>query len=91
MTTSPFYGIRVPHADNTAPAIDCAAITPSDTVPITGGPCRGIYVGVTGNVTIVTPGQNTVTFTAVPVGILPVQALRVNATSTTATNMVALF
>ena len=91
MTTTNYYADRFPRCDNTAPAVDCAAITPSDTVVIPGGPCRGIYVGVTGDVTILTTGQNTVTFTAVPVGILPVNALRVNATSTTATNMVALF
>ena len=91
MTTTAYYADRYPRADNTAPAIDCAAITPSDTVVIPGGPCRGIYVGVTGNVTILTTGQNTVTFVGVPVGILPVNALRVNTTGTTASSMVALF
>lgn len=91
MTTTNYYADRYPRADNTAPAIDCAAITPSDSVAIAGGPCRGIYVGVTGNVTILTTGQNTVTFSAVPVGILPVNALRVNATGTTASSLVAPF
>ncbi len=92
MTTTAYYADRLPRADNTAPAIDCAAITPSDSTAIVGGPCRGIYVGVTGDVNILTTGQNTVTFVAVPAGkILPVNALRVNATATTATSMVALF
>lgn len=75
-----------------APSDDYAAITPSDTVNFTQGPCRGIYVGVTGNVVCVDLDSTAVTFTAVPAGaVLPVRAIRVNSTSTTATNMVALF
>lgn len=68
-----------------------AAVTPSDTVGFTAGICRGIYVGVTGNVVAVRPDGTAVTFTAVPAGmVIPVQAIRVNSTSTTATNMVSL-
>jgi hypothetical protein len=51
-----------------------------------------IYVGVTGDVSVVTAGGDSEVFTAVPAGmILPVNIRRVNTTLTTATNMVALW
>lgn len=51
-----------------------------------------IYVGVAGDVTVETVGGDTETFTAVPAGtFIPVMVKRVNSTSTTATNMVALW
>ena len=53
---------------------------------------RGIYVGGAGDVVVVNPDDTTVTFVGVPAGtILPVQARRVNSTSTDATNMVGLY
>ncbi|HXU01265.1 MAG TPA: hypothetical protein VN903_09750 [Polyangia bacterium] len=66
-------------------------VTPSDTVDLERM-TDAIYVGVTGDIAVV--GQNgvPVTFKAVPVGQrLDVQARRVNAAGTTATNLVALF
>lgn len=88
----PYNNNFPPCADNTAPSNQCIAITPSDTVAFVGGPCRGIYVGVTGDITLIPAvGGAAVLFKAVPVGILPVMALRVNTTATTATNMVALY
>lgn len=72
-----------------ASAYDAVAITPSDaaTIPQT----RGIWVGVTGNIAVKMASGNSVTFTAVPVGILPVQVTMVKSTSTTATTMLALY
>ncbi len=80
------------------------AVTPSDSVNFTGpglstsnGPsgdplCQAIYIGVGGNMVAVRDDDTTVTFTGVVAGtIVPVQAKRINSTSTTATNMVALF
>lgn len=65
-----------------------AAITPSDTAPQT---YRAIYVGGAGNVSVVTTGGNTVTFTAPPVGsIIPVEVQFVRATLTTATLLIGL-
>lgn len=83
------------HATNapttTAPARNAAAITPHDTNELTAV-TRGIYVGVTGDVLLVTINGHTVTFAAVPAGsILPVQAKIVKATGTTATNLTALW
>lgn len=71
-------------------AIASYAVTPSDATDFVNGPARGLYVGVTGDVTLMSAG-NAVLFKAVPVGILPVYCSRVNATATTATNIVALY
>jgi hypothetical protein len=74
-----------------------AAVTPSNTVnipAITGGSNNGcvLYVGGAGNLKVLTVGGDEVTFTAIPVGtFVPVQVLRVFATGTTATNIVALW
>lgn len=64
-------------------------ITPSDTVPL-AQKVRGIYVGVTGNVSIVDSQGNTQVLLNVPVGIVDIRASRVNATGTTATSLVGL-
>jgi hypothetical protein len=67
-----------------------ATITPSDTVVLTG--IRGVYVGGTGDLTVVAgDGVTTVTFKAVPVGtLLPISPSKVKATATTATLLVGL-
>ena len=67
-------------------------VVPSDTVNFARGVCQGIYVGGAGNVTAVMEDGTVATFTAPPVGsILPIRAIRVNATLTSATLMVALY
>lgn len=70
------------------------AITPNDTVDFSDSRAtRRIYVGGAGNLVLLpADGGPAVTFTGVPVGtMLEVAARRVNATNTTATNLVALF
>ena len=67
-----------------------AAITAHDTNEI-ANVTRGIYVGVSGDVKVTTVDGDTVTFKAVPVGVLPVRAKIVFNTGTTATNMLALW
>lgn len=73
------------------PYVDGAAITPSDStnLPV---PTRAIYVGGAGAISaVMRSGGNSVTFAAVPVGtVLEISVVRVNATGTTATNLVAL-
>lgn len=65
-----------------------ADITPSDTADQS---YRAIYVGGAGNVSVVTAGGNTVTFTAPPVGtIIPIDVTRVRSTGTTATLLLGL-
>lgn len=73
-----------------------AAITPHDTtnivLPDAALKVAGIYVGGAGAVVAVFENDTTATFAAVPVGtILPVSVKRVNSTSTTATNLLALY
>ena len=67
------------------------AVTPSDTSPIKGGPARALYVGGTGDVVAINENGAAVKFAGVPAGaVLPIATARVNATNTTATNIVAL-
>lgn len=87
------------------PARRAIAVTPSDTLDVTNaagdgarGYAKGLYIGVTGNVVVIAAGDNTnsgagtpVTFTAHPVGYIPLQVRRVKATGTSATNIVALY
>jgi hypothetical protein len=69
-----------------------AVVTPSNSVDLPNAAVKGVYVGVTGDVKVdlVTAGTGIV-FKSAPVGILAVQAKRVYATGTTATNLVALY
>jgi hypothetical protein len=65
-------------------------ITPSDTVSI-DFPHDAIYVGVTGDIAAVTPDNVAIVFKGALAGsILPLRLKRVNATNTTATNLIAL-
>lgn len=74
----------------TGPGTDGFAVTPSDTASFTTN-ARSLYVGVAGDVTILTPGGTTLLFKNAPAGaVLPVQVKRVNATATTATNLIGL-
>jgi len=75
------------------PANNYLAVTPSDVANLPGGKARGLYVGVTGDVTVLSPtGAAGVAFVAVPAGtVLNVEVLRVYATGTDATDIVALY
>ncbi len=68
-----------------------AAVSPNDSVDLPRGQCKGLYIGATGNVEVNMADGQTVLFSAVPVGLLPVSVTRVLAGSTTATNIVALY
>lgn len=65
-----------------------AAVTPNDST--TFAATRALYVGVSGDVKVDLAGGATLTFKAAPVGMLPIQAVRVYSTGTTATDIVAL-
>lgn len=78
-------------ANASAPAESFFAITASDSTNFSFN-VRGIYVGGAGAVAAVTEGGTAVTFAAVPAGtILPIRAIRVNSTNTTATSLVGLY
>jgi hypothetical protein len=69
---------------------DAVAITTSDTVDLPQL-TDAIWVGGAGIVVAVFPNGKTVNFTCVAASVLPIRVKRVNATSTTATLMVALY
>lgn len=73
------------------PALNFAAITPSDATDLTAA-TRAIYVGVGGDVVAVTRDGTAVTFKNAAAGsTINIRARRVNSTNTTATNLVALW
>ncbi len=79
------------HPGLSNPATAGAAVSVSDSVNM-ANPSRAIYVGTTGNVSLLTTGGSSLVFVAVPAGfILPVRTVRVNSTNTNASNMVALY
>ena len=73
-------------------AMDAKAVTPSDTADLPDGPSRALYVGGAGNISLITGGGSTITFSNVNSGyVLPLEVVRVRATGTTATNLVAIY
>lgn len=71
------------------PWSDATAVTPHDSQAQPGLPSRGLYIGVSGDVSVITQGGTTITFKAVPVGFFPVLVSRVRATGTSATDIIA--
>lgn len=69
---------------------DAAVVSPNDTADLARA-ARAIYVGTAGNVVCRTMGGTTLSFLAVPVGILNVGMSRILSTNTTAAGIVALF
>jgi hypothetical protein len=72
------------------------AVTPNDSTNLpyyaTLGSTAGLYVGVSGDVKVVTDGDTTITFTALAAGVFhPIAVKQVFATDTTATNIVACY
>lgn len=64
-------------------------VTPSDSVDLDRD--STLYIGGTGNISVITAGGDTVLFSAIPAGtFLPVLVSRVRSTTTTATLIVAL-
>lgn len=77
-------------AGNPNPAEYAKAVTPHDSTNF-DAPCRALYVGTGGTIVAIVAGV-AITFVGVGTGtILPIRATRVNNTSTTASNIVALY
>ena len=75
----------------TAPARDAIVVVPNDTTDLAILP-RAFFIGQTGDVSARLAGGQTVVFRNVQAGsLLPVRAARVNATGTTAADIVALW
>lgn len=71
----------------TGPGSDGFTVTPSDTVNFTKN-ARALYVGSSGDVSLLTPAGTTLLHKNVPAGaVLPIGAARVNATNTTASSI----
>lgn len=71
-------------------ARDGVAITPDDGTDLTND-VGGLYIGVTGNVRVVTAQGTTLTFVGLQAGsVLALDIRRVHATATTATNLIGL-
>lgn len=77
------------HSKDVASAYGAVAVVKSDATIIPT--CRALYIGVTGDVAVRMASGATITFKAVPVGVLTVQVDQVLSTATTATDMVALY
>jgi hypothetical protein len=73
-----------------SPAEDGVAVSPHDANDLTVV-SRGLYVGVAGNISLVTANGTTLLFENVPVGTHPWRVKRVNATGTSAQKMIALW
>ena len=75
-----------------------ASVTPSDTVAIPSpGGGSGVnngcvlYIGVEGDLKVTTAGNDDIVFKNVPVGFFPVNVLKVWATGTVASEIIALW
>ena len=72
-------------------------VTPNNTALLSPGaqyPDSGsaiLYIGTSGNLSVITEGGQTVLFRNVPVGFFPVSVKTVRSTDTTATNILALW
>ncbi|MGB0873594.1 MAG: spike base protein, RCAP_Rcc01079 family [Solirubrobacterales bacterium] len=74
------------------PITNAAAANQSDTVDLTNGPCRCLYVGVAGDVRILTLGDEDVTLGNLAAGMVhPIGARRVFVSDTSATGIIALY
>ncbi len=75
-----------------SPYDGAAAVTPDNATLFSKWPSRALYVGGGGNLSIVFEDDSVASMVGVPTGTtLRVKAKRVNATGTTATNIVALY
>ncbi len=84
--TDLYSGLTTP----TGNYIHAEAVTPSDTVDLTYVSAV-LYVGGTGDLTVITKNGETVLFQSVPAGtLLPIRASRVKATGTAATKITAM-
>lgn len=76
--------------DRSAAVKAAATVVPSNTVDLPNHSANGLWIGVAGDVKVDLLTSGTVIFKAAPVGLLNVDAKRVYATGTTATDILAL-
>jgi hypothetical protein len=73
-----------------SPARNAVAVTPSDSENLATS-AKALWVGQIGDVSVDTVGGQTAVVFKNCLGVLPVTAVRVRATGTTATDIVALY
>jgi len=74
-----------------SPVRSALAVVPSNTADL-AQVTRGVYVGQTGDLALTMADGSTVTFANVQAGsLLPLRAVRIRATGTTATSILALW
>jgi hypothetical protein len=75
------------------PIMSVKAVTPSDSVDLPDGACRGLIVNGTGNLSFITANGETVTLTIGTswFGVQNISARRILATGTTATGIFACY
>lgn len=78
-------------ANDTAPAVDALAVTPNDGTDLANGVTRALYIGTAGDLSVVMVSGVTISFSNVPVGILPIAVTRVRSSGTSALGIVALY
>jgi len=77
-------------SNSDGPVIDGSAVTPNDAADL-ALPARALWIGAGGTLRVTTLKGTVLNFTAVPSGfVMPVAAVRVHATGTTCTGIVAL-
>jgi hypothetical protein len=86
---NPFSPVAAPYA---SPYLSAIAVTPSDSQKLSATPTKAIYVGGGGNLKVLTQNGETTTLDGLLVGVIyPLAVVQIFATSTTATNIVALY
>jgi len=81
---------RVSHAGE--PATEAHAVTPDDSNDLSYPFPRALYIGTAGDLVVdMVDGGTSITFTAAPLGILPIRVKRVRSTGTAAGNILALY
>lgn len=73
-------------------ARDFKTVTPSNSTSFTDGLSIGLYLGVAGDVSVVTKAGSTVVLKNLTAGVIhPIPCTRVNSTDTTATDILAVY
>lgn len=69
------------------------AVTPNDVEDLPNGPTIGLYVGSTGNISLILEGQSApITFVSIAAGVVhPLRVVRVRSTGTNAANILACY
>jgi len=76
----------------TAPSPKYVTVSTHDTNALAGGDSRGVYVGTSGDLAVVSPHGDTVIFKNLAAGVVhPIQARIIKTTDTDASDIIALY